>query len=102
MKKIEPVAYARKWHIDKEEPYKVRREKDNRLVWHRKFIFHAITDAKIFKDDVPLWTDEAMQAVAKAVYGKVGADLIHHLSDEGFQILRNIDIAAIINQLKGE
>lgn len=49
-----------------------------------------------------LWTDDALQAVAEAVYGKVGADLIHHLSDEGFQILRNIDLATIINQLKGK
>lgn len=99
MKKIEPVAHARKWCIDKEEPYKIRREKDNRLVWHAKFRFMPVTNGRIFPDDCALYTSEALEAVAKAVqqaaFGVAWDDNDRHE-------IKQIDTASIINQLTGE
>lgn len=93
MKKIEPVAYARKWHIDKEEPYKVRREKDNRLVWHAKFRFMPVTNGRIFPDDCALYTREALEAAVNAAVAS--CELV-----TGARFA--VDTAAIINQLTRE
>lgn len=51
-----PVAWARKWFVDGERPFKVKNEKTKRMGWHRKFMFHSVTSGKIFDDDVPLFT----------------------------------------------
>lgn len=50
----------------------------------------------------PLYTREAIEQAVKAAFGKIGVELIHDLTDEGFEKLRNIDLDAIINQLTGE
>lgn len=72
MKKIEPVAY----------------------MTYKGYLLHA-KDPKVkeHSEPSPLWTDDALQAVAEAV-----RDACEEYGyDCGF-----VDLAAIINQLKGE
>jgi hypothetical protein len=52
-KHAEPIAWARKWHVDGEKPEK-RRNENGRLAWPQKFKFLPVTQHKIFPDDVPL------------------------------------------------
>ena len=52
-KDAEPIAWARKWHVDGEKPTK-ERNANGRMAWPQKFKLHAITPHKIFPDDVPL------------------------------------------------
>lgn len=44
------VAHARQWFIDKETPFKEKRE-NGRMAVARKFKFHAVTAARLFSDD---------------------------------------------------
>ena len=61
-----PVAWARKWHIDGEQPVK-ERNANGRMAWLAKFKFKPITPHRIFPDDVPL------AAVPSHQQGKEGA-----------------------------
>lgn len=48
-----PVAWARKWYIDGEQPAKERKE-NGRLAWPTKFKLLPLTPNKLCKDDVAL------------------------------------------------
>lgn len=82
MKKIEPVAY----------------------MTYKGYLLHA-KDPKVqeHSEPSPLWTDDALQAVAEAV-----RDATWRVSGEGWSgeypgdAKPDVDIAAIINQMKGE
>lgn len=78
MKKIEPVAY----------------------MTYKGYLLHA-KDPKVqeHSEPSPLWADDALQAVAEAV-----RDAAWKLAwnDEAAEAVSSIDLAAIINQLKGE
>ena len=54
MEKQEPVAHARKWFIDGEEPKKERKE-NGRMVWPFKFKLVPVSEGKLLRDDVPLY-----------------------------------------------
>ena len=54
----EPVAWARKWFVEGEKPYKARNE-NGRMAWVKKFTFREVTASKVFADDVPLYCSSA-------------------------------------------
>lgn len=59
-----------------------------------------LNKSETYQDSVPLWTDDALQAVAEAVAKACSNEMwrAHGLA-ENFEA---IDLAAIINQLKGK
>lgn len=66
----EPVAFMRKWVYDKEQPKKVKNS-NGRLAWPFKFKLVPVSERRILKDDVALFTfqpDKAQieQRVAEA------------------------------------
>ena len=61
----EPVAWARRWHVDGETPAKVKGE-NGRWAWPQKFKFHAVTPNKVFKDDAPLYAAPALPTAPQA------------------------------------
>ena len=52
--KPKPVAHARKWFIDGEEPKKERKE-NGRMAWPFKFKLVPVSEGKLLRDDVPLY-----------------------------------------------
>jgi len=64
----QPLAWARRWHVDGEKPAK-EKNAGGRWAWPQKFKFHAVTPHKVFKDDVPLYMGAASTASVAALQG---------------------------------
>jgi len=57
----EPIAWARRWHVDGIKPVKERNE-NGRMAWPIKFKYLPVTQTRCFSDDVPLFAAIAAQA----------------------------------------
>lgn len=77
----EPVAFARKWHIDGEVPRKEKQE-NGRLAWPFKFKLMPITIGKCLADDAPLFTSDQVAAAILKATGPLEKE-IERLQEEG-------------------
>lgn len=73
------------------------------FITYKGYLLHA-ADPKVKEHSEPeaLYTREALEAVASAVYAKVGVALLKEVTDSGFEKLRSIDLDAIINDMTEE
>lgn len=80
----------------------MRKIKPVAFMTYKGYLLHA-ADPKVkeHSNPEPLYTREVLEAIASAVYAKVGVAVLREISDSGFEKLCNINLDAIIAEVIG-